>query len=79
MERAKENARTRGEAEARRIIREARAQADAIFEELAQLRRQQEKAANWQNVNDARAAIRGQLNQMEGGRPCAGPRCPCRG
>ena len=65
MERAKENARTRGEAEARRIIREARAQADAIFEELAQLRRQQEKAANWQNVNDARAAIRGQLNQME--------------
>ena len=65
MERAKENARTRGEAEARRIIREARAQADAIFEELAQLRRQQEKAASWQNVNDARAAIRGQLNQME--------------
>ena len=65
MERAKENARTRGEAEARRIVREARAKADAIFEELAELRRQQEKAANWQNVNDARAAIRGQLNQME--------------
>ena len=65
MERAKENARTRGEAEARRIIREARAQADAIFEELAELRRQQEKAASWQNVNDARAAIRGKLNQME--------------
>ena len=65
MERAKENARTRGEAEARRIVREARAQADAIFEELAELRKQQEKAASWQNVNDARAAIRGQLNQME--------------
>ena len=65
MERAKENARTRGEAEARRIIREARAQADTIFEELAELRRQQEKAASWQNVNDARAAIRGKLNQME--------------
>ncbi len=65
MERAKENARTRGEAEARRIVREARAQADAIFEELAELRKQQEKAASWQNVNDARAAIRGRLNQME--------------
>jgi DNA mismatch repair protein MutS2 len=65
MERAKENARTRGEAEARRIVREARAQADAIFEELAELRKQQEKAASWQNVNDARAAIRGKLNQME--------------
>ena len=65
MERAKENARTRGEAEARRIVREARAQADAVFEELDRLRRQQEKAAGWQNVNDARAAIRGQLNQAE--------------
>ena len=65
MERAKENARTRGEAEARRIIREARAQADAIFEELGRLRKEQEKAANWQAVNDARAAIRGQLNQAE--------------
>ncbi|MCI8720875.1 MAG: endonuclease MutS2, partial [Oscillospiraceae bacterium] len=65
MERAKENARTRGEAEARRIVREARAQADAIFEELAELRKQQEKAASWQSVNDARAAIRGKLNQME--------------
>ena len=65
MERAKENARTRGEAEARRIIREARAQADAIFEELAQLRKQQEKEAGWQAVNEARAAIRGQLNQAE--------------
>ena len=65
MERAKENARTRGETEARRIIREARAQADAIFEELNQLRREQERAANWQNVNDARAAIRAKLNQVE--------------
>ena len=67
MERAKENARTRGEAEARRIIKEARAQADAIFEELAQLRREQEKHSDWQGVNDARAAIRGRLNQAEEG------------
>ena len=65
MERAKENARTRGEAEARRIVREARAQADAIFEELDRLRKEQEKAASWQAVNDARAAIRGQLKSAE--------------
>ena len=31
MERARENARTRGEAEARRIIRQARAQADQVM------------------------------------------------
>ncbi len=65
MERAKDNARTRGEAEARRIVREARAQADAIFEELDRLRKEQEKSANWQAVNDARAAIRGQLKSAE--------------
>ncbi|MBR2895524.1 MAG: endonuclease MutS2 [Oscillospiraceae bacterium] len=65
MERAKENARTRGETEARRIIREARAQADAIFEELSKLRKEQERQTNWQNVNDARAAIRSKLNQAE--------------
>lgn len=65
MERAKENARTRGESEARRIIREARAQADAIFEELNQLRKEQERASNWQNVNEARTAIRAKLNQIE--------------
>ncbi len=65
MERAKDNARTRGEAEARRIVREARAQADAIFEELDRLRKEQEKAASWQAVNDARAAIRGQLKSAE--------------
>ena len=67
MERAKENARTRGEAEAKRIIREAKMQADAVFQELAQLRKEQEKAANWQNVNDARAAIKAKLNQAEEG------------
>ena len=66
MERAKENARSKGEAEARRIIREARASADAIFAQLEELRKQQQKSYDWQNVNDARAAIRGRLNQAEG-------------
>ncbi len=65
MERAKENARSRGEAEARRIIQEAREAADAAFRELAELRRQQEKNADWQQVNDARAGLRQKLNQTE--------------
>ncbi len=65
MERAKDNARTRGEAEARRIIREARLQADAVFQELAELRKAQERQADAQAMNDARAAIRGQLSQAE--------------
>ena len=65
MERAKENARSKGEAEARRLVREARETADAIFAELDDLRRRQQKEQNWQGVNDARAAIRGELNRME--------------
>ena len=40
MEKAKENARTKGEAEAKRIVRQAQAQADEIFAQLDQLRRQ---------------------------------------
>ena len=65
MERAKENARSKGEAEARRILREAREAADAVFAEMDALRRQQQKNQDWQNVNDARAAIRGKLRQAE--------------
>ena len=65
MERARENARSRGEAEARRIVREARESADAIFAELDALRRQQQRGQDWQGVNDARAAIRGELNTLE--------------
>jgi DNA mismatch repair protein MutS2 len=38
MEKAKENARSHGEAEARRILRDARATADAVFAELSDLR-----------------------------------------
>ena len=65
MEKAKENARSRGEAEARRLVQEARDAADAAFKELAELRRQQEKNVDWQAVNDARAGLRQKLNQTE--------------
>ena len=65
MEKAKENARSRGEAEARRLIQEAREASDQAFRELADLRRRQEKEVDWQQVNEARAGLRQRLNQTE--------------
>nr|WP_325222732.1 endonuclease MutS2 [uncultured Oscillibacter sp.] len=65
MERAKENARSRGEAEAKRILRDAKAAADQTFNELAELRRRQAAADSAQNINDAQAAIRAGLHQAE--------------
>lgn len=65
MERARDNARSRGEAEAKRIIAQARSAADQTFEELNQLRKKQQKDGNWQAVNDSRAEIRRSLNQAE--------------
>ena len=65
LEKAKENARTKGEAEAKRIVRQAQAQADEIFAQLDQLRRQQQKQINFQELNDAKAAVRHSLNQAQ--------------
>ena len=65
MEKAKDNARSRGEAEAKRIIREATQKSEAIFAELDALRREQQKAANVQAINDARASVRHSLKEAE--------------
>ena len=65
MEKAKDNARTKGEAEAKRIVRQAQAQADEIFAQLDQLRRQQKKQLSFQELNDAKAAVRHSLNQAQ--------------
>ena len=65
MEKAKDNARTKGEAEAKRIVRQAQAQADEIFAQLDQLRRQQQKQINFQELNDAKDAVRHSLNQAQ--------------
>ena len=65
MEKAKDNARTKGEAEAKRIVRQAQAQADEIFAQLGQLRRQQQKQLSFQELNDAKAAVRHSLNQAQ--------------
>lgn len=65
MEKAKDNARTKGEAEAKRIVRQAQAQADEIFAQLDQLRRQQQKQLSFQELNNAKAAVRHSLNQAQ--------------
>ena len=65
MEKAKENARSKGEAEAKRIVREAQQKTEEIFAQLEELRRQQTRAANFQQVNDAKAAIRHNLKEVE--------------
>ena len=65
MERAKENARGRGEAEAKRILRDARSAADQVFAELAEMRKAQAKAERTLNANEARAELRRKLNEAE--------------
>ena len=65
MERAKENARGRGEAEAKRILRDARSAADQVFAELAEMRKAQAKAERTMNANEARAELRRKLNEAE--------------
>ena len=66
MEKAKENARSKGEAEARRIVREAQQKTEEIFAQLEELRKQQTRsAANFQQVNDAKASIRHDLKAAQ--------------
>ena len=65
MQRAKENARSRGEAEAKRILRDARSASDAVFAELEKMRKEQAKAECTLNANEARAELRRQLNEAE--------------
>ena len=66
MERAKENARSRGEAEAKRILRDARTAADQVFAaSCSEMRKAQAKAERMLNENEARAALRRTLNEAE--------------
>jgi DNA mismatch repair protein MutS2 len=61
MERAKDNARSRGEAEAKRILADAKAAADAAFRALDALKKEQKKLEA-QQVNETRADILRSLN-----------------
>ena len=61
MERAKDNARSRGEAEAKRILADAKSAADATFRELDTLKKEQKKLEA-QQINEKRADILHSLN-----------------
>ncbi|MCR5825443.1 MAG: endonuclease MutS2 [Oscillospiraceae bacterium] len=61
MERAKDNAKSRGEAEAKRILAEAKAAADATFRALDTLKKEQRKLEA-QQINETRADILRELN-----------------
>ena len=65
MEKATENARSRGEAEARRILKDARQQTDAIFAELEEMRRRQAAALTAIDDNEEKADLRRRLNEAE--------------
>ena len=62
MERAKENARSRGETEAKRILADAKSAADAAFRELDELRKAQKKQLDAQAMNEKRVEIVSELN-----------------
>ena len=65
MERARQNARGKAEKEARRILEDARAEADRVFAELNRMRAEAEKLRDIQKENDARAALMAGLNAAE--------------
>ena len=65
MERARQNARGKAEKEARRILEDARAEAERVFAELNRMRAEAEKLRDIQKENDARAALMAGLNAAE--------------
>ena len=65
MEKAKQNVTGRAEKEARRILEEARGEADRVFAELNRMRAAAEKAMDAQKENEARAALMKNLKDAE--------------
>ncbi len=65
LEAQREKAAQTAKREAEEILRQARAAADLVFEELDNMRRKSQKEQDWQRQNEARAQIRHQLNQAE--------------
>ena len=65
LEKEKAKAVEKAQAEARAIIQEARDTADRVFAELNDMRRRQEKEADWLEQNQRRSDLRRQLNEAE--------------
>ncbi len=60
-----EKASAQARAEAQALLADTRREMDQVFRELNEMRRAKEKQADWQQVNDRRAALRRQVNQAE--------------
>ncbi|WP_297716651.1 endonuclease MutS2 [Intestinimonas sp.] len=65
LEKEKAKAVEKAQAEAHAIIQEARDTADRVFAELNEMRRRQEKEADWLEQNQRRSDLRRQLNEAE--------------
>ena len=65
IEEERRKATEKAQAEARAIIEQARDAADRTFKELNEMRRRQEKAREWVDDNEERAALRGRLNEAD--------------
>ena len=65
IEEERRRATEKAQAEARAILQQARDTADATFRELDEMRRRQEQAKEWMDVNEERSALRHRLNQAE--------------
>ncbi|WP_283115353.1 endonuclease MutS2 [Intestinimonas timonensis] len=65
LEKEKAKAVEKAQAEARAIIQKARDTADKVFAELNEMRRRQEKEADWLEQNQRRSDLRRQLNEAE--------------
>ena len=81
LEKERAKAVEKAQAEARAILQEARDTADQVFAELNEMRRRQEKEADWLEQNQRRADLRRQLNEAEdalGGREELPPPPPTR-
>ena len=65
LEKEKAKAVEKAQAEARAILQEARDTADRVFAELNDMRRRQEKEADWLEQNQRRSGLLHQLNEAE--------------
>jgi len=76
LEKEKAKAMEKARAEAQAILQEARDTADAVFAELKEMRKRQEREADWQEQNDRRANLRRKLNEAEDALSAGGEELP---
>lgn len=65
LEKERQKAVEKAQAEARAILDEARRAADDTFKELDDMRKRSKQEEDWQRINEARSGLRHKLNQAE--------------